>query len=192
MTNFIFCCILAGLLQCLLQPVVTNCLPNAQVNNNTNDVNYNDFTGSGIYMGINEDVDIDSNDVLNEGVEGVEEEETESENDMDTDTSEELVETKTCPNCCKRPKNLSSCRTGTSIGRVNHVQALGLQSSDLTGWSSCGLPNFPKAKYVNLLQCLYIITLSVYHVCVNQSILYTIGLGLLLVDTYVLHPTLRS
>ena len=191
MTNFIFCCILAGLLQCLLQPVVTNCLPSAQVNNNTNDVDYNDFTGSGIYMGINEDVDMDSNDVLNEGVEGVEEEETESENDMDTDTSEELVETKTCPNCCKRPKNLSSCRTGTSIGRVNHVQALGLQSSDMTGWSSCGLPNFPKAKYVNFLQCLYI-TLSVYHVCVNQSILYTIGLGLLLVDTYVLQSTLRS
>ena len=42
-----------------------------------------------------------------------------------------------------RRKDRDNCDTGTKLGAVNHMKALGISSVDL---SSCDLPNFPQAK----------------------------------------------
>ena len=49
----------------------------------------------------------------------------------------------TCRAYLRRRKDRDNCETGTELGAVNHMKALGIRSVDL---SSCDLPSLPQAK----------------------------------------------
>ena len=56
---------------------------------------------------------------------------------------EEREERCSCPGYYTGPKDRENCVTGTRLGAVDHMDALGMTSAD---WSSCGLPSLPEAK----------------------------------------------
>ena len=139
-----FLILAVGLLSCcVLLPVLAGPLPDSQLDSSNTDDTLEDCSATGASADLaaavteSEDLDLESttNDTLSD---------THNDTLNDTLLSDEDVDT--CPSCCERPSDVSVCETGTSLGRVDHVLALGVQSSGATAWSSCGLPRFPHAK----------------------------------------------
>lgn len=60
-----------------------------------------------------------------------------------------VEEVNSCPGYytgAARRKYLKGCRTGTSLGAVDHCTAFGFSSRGGADWDSCALPSLPQAK----------------------------------------------
>ena len=74
------------------------------------------------------------------------EEEEEEEEGMEEGSGGGVEERDSCPNCCKKPSDMSSCLKGSRLGRIDHTTAFGFPSNNADSWSNCALPRFPQAK----------------------------------------------
>ena len=133
-------CILAAVLSCMLLVVSASPLSDYGSSNSSSS-----SSSSGDMEGESGALD-NTTTATAPAVEEEEEEEEGMEGEMEEGSGGGVEERDSCPNCCKKPSDMSSCLKGSRLGRIDHTTAFGFPSNNADSWSNCALPRFPQAK----------------------------------------------